>query len=176
MNRSAWRIVKATEAQEGAGAVDPRQAAILQALVEKDGRYGRKNGKGFYDYPAEGAKRLWPGLAAFAVVRRDPDAIDVETLKRRFLVVQALEAARTYLDGIVTDPREADVGAILGFGFAPFTGGPLSMIDGMGVGRFNALCDGLRAVYGARFDVPQGLRDMEARGATFYGEAQRAAA
>lgn len=172
----AWRIVKATEAQEGAGAVDPRQAAILQALVEKDGRYGRKNGKGFYDYPAEGAKRLWPGLAAFAAARRDPDAIDVETLKRRFLVVQALEAARTYLDGIVTDPREADVGAILGFGFAPFTGGPLSMIDGMGVGRFNALCDGLRAVYGARFDVPQGLRDMEARGATFYGEAQRAAA
>ena len=172
----AWRIVKATEAQEGAGAVDPRQAAVLQALVEKDGRYGRKNGKGFYDYPAEGAKRLWPGLAAFAAARRDPDAIDVETLKRRFLVVQALEAARTYLDGIVTDPREADVGAILGFGFAPFTGGPLSMIDGMGVGRFNALCDGLRAVYGARFDVPQGLRDMEARGATFYGEAQRAAA
>lgn len=172
----AWRIVKATEAQEGAGAVDPRQAAILQALVEKDGRYGRKNGKGFYDYPAEGTKRLWPGLAAFAAARRDPDALDVETLKRRFLVVQALEAARTYLDGIVTDPREADVGAILGFGFAPFTGGPLSMIDGMGVGRFNALCDGLRAVYGARFDVPQGLRDMEARGATFYGEAQRAAA
>jgi 3-hydroxyacyl-CoA dehydrogenase/enoyl-CoA hydratase/3-hydroxybutyryl-CoA epimerase len=172
----AWRIVKATEAQEGAGAVDPRQMAILQALVEKDGRYGRKNGKGFYDYPADGPKRLWSGLAALAGLRRDPDTIDVATLKRRFLTVQALEAARTYLEGIVTDPREADVGAILGFGFAPFTGGPLSMIDGMGIARFNALCDSLRAIYGDRFDVPQGLRDMEARGSTFYGEAPRAAA
>lgn len=172
----AWRIVKATEAQEGAGAVDPRQMAILQALVEKDGRYGRKNGKGFYDYPADGPKRLWSGLSALAGSRRDPDTIDVATLKRRFLTVQALEAARTYLEGIVTDPREADVGAILGFGFAPFTGGPLSMIDGMGIARFNALCDSLRAIYGDRFDVPQGLRDMEARGSTFYGEAPRAAA
>jgi 3-hydroxyacyl-CoA dehydrogenase/enoyl-CoA hydratase/3-hydroxybutyryl-CoA epimerase len=172
----AWRIVKATEAQEGAGAVDPRQMAILQALVEKDGRYGRKNGKGFYDYPADGPKRLWSGLSALAGSRRDPDTIDVATLKRRFLTVQALEAARTYLEGIVTDPREADVGAILGFGFAPFTGGPLSMIDGMGIARFNALCDSLRAIYGDRFDVPQGLRDMEARGSTFYGEAPCAAA
>lgn len=172
----AWRIVQATQALEGADAVDPRQMAILQTLVEKDGRYGRKNGKGFYDYPADAPKRLWPGLSALAGTRRDPDTIDIEALKRRFLVAQALEAARTYLDGIVTDPREADVGAILGFGFAPFTGGPLSMIDGMGVGRFNALCDSLRAVCGPRFDVPQGLRDMEARGATFYGEAHRAAA
>jgi 3-hydroxyacyl-CoA dehydrogenase/enoyl-CoA hydratase/3-hydroxybutyryl-CoA epimerase len=172
----AWRIVKATEAQEGAGAVDPRQKDLLQALVEREGRYGRKNGKGFYDYPADGPKRLWPGLAALAGSRRDSDAIDIETLKRRFLFAQALEAARTYIDGIVTDPREADVGAILGFGFAPFTGGPLSMIDGMGIGRFNALCDSLCAVHGERFDVPQGLRDMEARGTTFYGEAKRAAA
>ena len=173
----AWRIVKATEAQLGADAVDPRQAALLQTMVEKEGRFGRKNGKGFYDYPAEGPKRLWPGLKNFAASMRDPDTIDIETLKRRFLFVQALEAARTYLEGIVTDPREADVGAILGFGFAPFTGGPLSMIDDMGLGRFNALCDSLRAVYGARFDVPQALRDREARGETFYRmEASRAAA
>lgn len=34
----------------------------------------------------------------------------------------------------MTDPREADVGSILGFGFAPFTGGALSYIDFMGAG------------------------------------------
>ena len=166
----AWRIVQATEAH--GGPVDPRQKTLVQTLVEQEGRFGRKNGKGFYDYPIDGPKRLWPGLAELKSTHRDPDAIDIETLKRRFLVAQALEAARTYLEGIVTDPREADVGAILGFGFAPFTGGPLSMIDGMGLGRFNALCDSLRAVYGARFDVPQGLRDMEARGESFYPRAK----
>lgn len=172
----AYKIVKATQAQVGPDAVDARQAKLLEAMVEDEGRFGRKNGKGFYDYPASGPKRLWPGLAKLSGPRRDPDSIDVEALKRRFLVTQALEAARTYLDGIVTDPREADVGAILGFGFAPFTGGPLSMIDGMGVGRFVALCDSLRAVEGARFDVPQGLRDMEARNETFYPRAAKQAA
>ena len=58
-------------------------------------------------------------------------------------MTQALEAARTVEEGIVTDPREADVGSILGFGFAPFTGGTLSYIDGMGAKAFVALCDTL---------------------------------
>ncbi|WP_163359899.1 hypothetical protein, partial [Klebsiella aerogenes] len=69
---------------------------------------------------------LWPGLSEFQPERLDPDSLDVTELKHRFLVVQALEAARTVGEGVVTDPREADVGSILGFGFAPFTGGALS--------------------------------------------------
>ena len=57
----AWKILKATEADLGAAAVDPRQKALLEEMVEKRGRLGRKNGKGFYDYPQNGPKRLWPG-------------------------------------------------------------------------------------------------------------------
>ena len=59
----AWKILKATEADLGPQAIDERQKALLQEMVEKRGRYGRKNGKGFYDYPQNGPKRLWPGLA-----------------------------------------------------------------------------------------------------------------
>ncbi len=59
----AWKILKATEADLGAKAIDPRQKALLEEMVEKRGRFGRKNGKGFYDYPASGPKKLWPGLA-----------------------------------------------------------------------------------------------------------------
>ena len=70
----------------------------------------------------------------------DPDTLDVEELKQRFLVVQAVEAARTVEDHVITDMREADVGSILGFGFAPFTGGTLSYIDFMGTKKFVELC------------------------------------
>ena len=103
-------------------------------MVNRRGRLGRKNGKGFYDYPDNpaGKKKLWPGLAELFPPVADPDAIDVGELKQRFLVIQALETARCFEEGVLTDVREADVGSILGFGFAPFTGGTLSYIDFMG--------------------------------------------
>jgi 3-hydroxyacyl-CoA dehydrogenase/enoyl-CoA hydratase/3-hydroxybutyryl-CoA epimerase len=137
-------------------------------MVETHGRLGRKNGKGFYDYPAGGPKRLWPDLATLQSCRLEPEAVDFEDLKQRLLVTQALEAARTVEEGIVTDPREADVGSILGFGFAPFTGGTLSYIDGMGAKAFVALADRLAAKHGPRFAPNPLLREMAMTGETFY--------
>ena len=126
----SWKILQAAKKDLGPQAVDPDQETLIEAMVVKEQRFGRKNGKGFYDYPAAGAKTLWPGLAKIAGKALDPDTIDVQELKDRFLYTAALEAARCIEEGIVTDPREADVGSILGFGFAPFTGGVLSLIDG----------------------------------------------
>ncbi len=163
------RIVKATKADLGENAIDPAQEKLLEDMVVKHGRLGRKNGKGFYDYPASGPKSLWPGLADLQAQKLDPDTLDIDEMKQRFLVVQAVEAARTVEDRVVTDPREADVGSIIGFGFAPFTGGALSYIDFMGAKNFVALCDRLAAKYGARFAPPALLRDMAAKGETFYG-------
>ncbi|HKM87485.1 MAG TPA: 3-hydroxyacyl-CoA dehydrogenase NAD-binding domain-containing protein [Xanthobacteraceae bacterium] len=165
----AWKILKATEADLGPQAIDVRQKALLQEMVEKRGRYGRKNGKGFYDYPQNGPKRLWPGLADLQATKLDPDIIDVEELKHRLLAIQALESARCVQEGVVTDVREADVGSILGFGFAPFTGGTISYIDGIGAKAFVELCNGLAKKYGDRFKPPKLLRDMAKKGETFYG-------
>ncbi len=167
----ALKIVKATEAQLGPDSIDPAQKTLLSTLVEGEGRLGRKNKKGFYDYPEGAPKRLWPGLSDLQATKVDPDAVDFTELKQRLLVVQALEAARTVGEGVVTDPREADVGSILGFGFAPFTGGALSYIDFMGAQAFVTLAQGLEAKHGQRFAVPQNLLDMAARGGTFYGDA-----
>jgi 3-hydroxyacyl-CoA dehydrogenase/enoyl-CoA hydratase/3-hydroxybutyryl-CoA epimerase len=139
--------------------------------VEKNGRMGRKNGKGFYDYPQNGPKRLWPGLAELQpkhLSREEVDALDVGELKQRFLVTQALEAARTVEDGVITDVREADVGSILGFGFAPFSGGTLSYIDMMGTKKFVALCERLAAKHGPRFKPNKLLIDMAASDERFY--------
>src|SRR5208283_1858240 len=99
----AWKILKATEADLGPQMVDPRQKTLLEEMVEKRGRYGRKNGKGFYDYPQSGPKRLWPGLADLQATKLDPDTIDVEELKHRLLAIQALESARCIQEGVVTD-------------------------------------------------------------------------
>lgn len=165
----ALRILEATKRDLGPAAVDPVQERLLRALVVDHGRLGRKNGKGFYDYPAQGQKTLWPGLAAFQQTRLDPDQIDISELKQRFLVIQAVEAARTIDEGVVTDPREADVGSVLGFGFAPFTGGTISYIDGMGAAKFVSWCERLAEKQGDRFRPPQILLDMAKAHETFYG-------
>ena len=171
----ALKVLKATKAQLGADAVDPAQEALLIHMVEREGRLGRKNQKGFYDYPekGQGSKRLWPGLAARQSVKIPPDSVDRAEIQHRLLVAQALEAARTMEERVVTDPREADVGSILGFGFAPFTGGVLSYIDGMGAKRFVALAESLEAKHGVRFRPNRLLRDMAANGETFYRTAKR---
>ena len=165
----AWKVLKATEADLGPDAVDERQKALLEEMVEKRGRYGRKNGKGFYDYPQSGPKRLWPGLADLQPTKLDPDTLDVQELKHRLLAIQALESARCVEQGVVTDMREADVGSILGFGYAPFTGGTISYIDGMGTKAFVEMCSGLAKRYGERFRPSKLLREMAKNGETFYG-------
>jgi 3-hydroxyacyl-CoA dehydrogenase / enoyl-CoA hydratase / 3-hydroxybutyryl-CoA epimerase len=165
----AWKVLKATEADLGPQAVDPRQRALLEEMVEKRGRYGRKNGKGFYDYPQSGPKRLWPGLADLQATKLDPDTLDIAELKHRLLAIQALESARCVQERVVTDMREADVGSILGFGYAPFTGGTISYIDGMGTKAFVELCNRLAKRHGERFKPPKLLRDMAKNGETFYG-------
>jgi 3-hydroxyacyl-CoA dehydrogenase/enoyl-CoA hydratase/3-hydroxybutyryl-CoA epimerase len=164
----AWKILKATEADLGAKAIDPRQKKLLQEMVEKRGRFGRKNGKGFYDYPANGPKKLWPDLAGLQPKQLDPEKIDIEELKQRLLGIQALETARCFEEKVLTDVREPDAGSILGFGFAPFSGGTLPWIDLMGTKNFVAACRKLEKKYGARFAPNKLLLDLAAKGESFY--------
>ncbi|MEZ5805604.1 MAG: 3-hydroxyacyl-CoA dehydrogenase NAD-binding domain-containing protein [Rhizobiaceae bacterium] len=164
----AQKIMKQTIRDLGEKAVDKEQFALINTMVDKYERFGRKNGKGFYDYPPKPAKKkLWPGLKDL-YRQQDPDTIDVGELKERFLYVIALEAARVMEEKIVTDPREADVGSILAFGFAPYTGGTLSYIDGIGAKAFVKRARELQKKYGAQFKAPKLLVDMAEKGDTFY--------
>ncbi|MFC3327518.1 3-hydroxyacyl-CoA dehydrogenase NAD-binding domain-containing protein [Mesorhizobium cantuariense] len=164
----AQKIMKQTIRDIGDKAVDPKQMALINTMVDDHGRSGRKNGKGFYDYPAKPAKKkLWPGLKDL-YPQLAPEKVDYEELQQRLLVTIALEAARVMEEGIVTDPREADVGSILAFGFAPYTGGALSYIDGIGAKAFVKIAKSLQKKYGAEFKAPKLLLDMAEKGETFY--------
>ncbi|MBK8238374.1 MAG: enoyl-CoA hydratase/isomerase family protein [Deltaproteobacteria bacterium] len=146
--------------------LDLPAVAMIERMVE-DGRAGKAAGKGFYDYGGEG-RSLWPGLSQLAVGKPAADKTGVDYIARRLLTLQALEAARCVAEGIVKNPRDAEVGAIFGVGFAPNTGGPLGYIDRRGVAQFVADCDGFAGECGKRYEVPQLLRDMAKDGKTFF--------
>jgi 3-hydroxyacyl-CoA dehydrogenase/enoyl-CoA hydratase/3-hydroxybutyryl-CoA epimerase len=153
------RIATATERDLGRRDDSP-SAAVAKLFVERLGRPGRKGGRGFYDYPRDGHKHLWPGLAEHFSVRAAQPT--VAELKRRLLHAQALEAARAFEEGIVTSVRDGDVGSILGWGFAPWTGGVFSYMDGIGLAHFVRECEELGQT------PPQLLRDMAREGRRFH--------
>jgi 3-hydroxyacyl-CoA dehydrogenase / enoyl-CoA hydratase / 3-hydroxybutyryl-CoA epimerase len=162
------RILHQTIRDLGRTAVDNRHVELIDRMVEEFGRHGRKNGKGFYDYPEKPAKKhLWPGLKEL-YPQLDAKNLDVQELRNRFHAVIAIEASRCVEEGVVTDVREADVGSILGFGFAPFTGGAISYIDGMGTTKFVDMCRKLAKKYGEQFKPNQLLVDMAKQNELFY--------
>jgi len=139
---------------------------VLTLMVEKLGRMGKKAAKGFYDYPADGKKRLWKGLNEhFPAAAVQPD---VQEVIKRLVYIQSVETARCLEENVVVDKRDADVGSILGWGFPPFRGGTVSHIDTVGVQPFVSECDRLAQKHGARFTPPKLLRDMAAQGKSFY--------
>ena len=169
------KIARATRLAMGDAYPDGAVDAVLFAMADQ-GRLGKKANAGFYAYDATGKRQgLWDGLkAAWPVTAAQPALTEVQ---HRLLFIQVLEAVRALEDGVLTDIREGDVAAILGWGFAPWSGGPFSWLDMLGVGRAVAICDALTASHGARFTTPALLREMADRGETFYARfaAQKAA-
>ncbi len=161
------KIAKATKAAMGDAYPDGAVDTVLFAMADQ-GRLGKKSNAGFYSYDAAGKREgLWEGLeTAYPVADVQPELTAVQ---HRLLMAQVLEAVRALEDGVLTDIREGDVGAILGWGFAPWSGGPFSWLDMIGAARAVEICDGLTATHGARFKVPKLLREMAASGETFYG-------
>jgi 3-hydroxyacyl-CoA dehydrogenase/enoyl-CoA hydratase/3-hydroxybutyryl-CoA epimerase len=82
--------------------------------------------------------------------------------------VQATEAARAWAEGVIDDPRMADVGSLLGWSFPAWTGGVMSYIDQGGLDGFMAHAARLTEAYGPRFDPPQKLKDLAAAGGSLY--------
>jgi 3-hydroxyacyl-CoA dehydrogenase/enoyl-CoA hydratase/3-hydroxybutyryl-CoA epimerase len=160
------KIAKATKAALGNDYPDDDVDAVIYALADQ-GRMGRKAKAGFYAYDAAGKREgLWDGLQ-----QHWPEAEvqpDLTTVQHRLLMSQVLEAVRAFEEGVLTDIREGDVGAILGWGFAPWSGGPFSWLDIIGAAKAVEICDGLQAAYGKRYAAPALLRDIAAKGDSFY--------
>ncbi len=168
------KIAKATKLAMGDAYPDGAVDEVLFWMADQ-GRLGKKANAGFYTYDAAGKREgLWDGLEGrYPVADTQPDLTHVQ---QRLLMAQVLEAVRALEDGVLTDIREGDVGAILGWGFAPWSGGPFGWLDIIGAARAVEICDALTQSEGARFATPDLLRDMAASGKTFYGKTARKAA
>lgn len=172
----SWKIKKQTMADLGDAYKSTPADKVLDRMYEL-GRYGRKTQKGFYVYPEDGSRKyIWPGLADEFPTQPENLQPSAEDVKKRLIYRQLVECARCYEEGVLTTPEDGDLGAIFGWGFAPFTGGPFSYMDTIGLAKVVAELDALAQKHGERFNPPKLLRDMAAKGETFYGMAAKKAA
>lgn len=162
------KIIRATRAAMGNEYPEKNGDEVSFKLFE-EGRLGRKTNAGFYDYDEKGKRtHLWNGLnETWPVKKHQPK---FEEIKNRLMLSQVLEAVKAFEEGVLEDIREGDVGAILGWGFAPWSGGPFGWVDMVGVQNVVNMCNTLSESEGQRFVAPKILLDMAKNNETFYGK------
>ncbi|MEM6387014.1 MAG: 3-hydroxyacyl-CoA dehydrogenase NAD-binding domain-containing protein [Pseudomonadota bacterium] len=159
------KIAKATKSAMGDAYPDKAVDDVIFWMADQ-GRMGRKASAGFYNYDDKGKRAgLWPGLSDQYPVSADQPTL--QTVQHRLMMAQVLEAVRALEEGVLEDIREGDVGAILGWGFAPWSGGPFSWLDMIGAERAVEICQSLSG-HGPRFAIPGLLTEMAKNNASFY--------
>jgi 3-hydroxyacyl-CoA dehydrogenase / enoyl-CoA hydratase / 3-hydroxybutyryl-CoA epimerase len=151
----------------------PGQDTIAR-MVEEFGRLGKSTGAGFYDYPADAKKRLWPGLREhFTKADVQVPLVDIQ---ERYLFRMALETAACFAEGVIESAAAANIGSIMGIGFPPLYGGAVQYMQGYegpagsghhGLTGFVARARELAAAYGDRFTPPSYVVDLAEKGERF---------
>jgi 3-hydroxyacyl-CoA dehydrogenase/enoyl-CoA hydratase/3-hydroxybutyryl-CoA epimerase len=132
------------------------------------GRLGKKNGLGFYRYPA-GRREPEPHLAQLLGLTRKPRAGSPEVIAERMSLAIVNEGARCLEDGVVEDADRLDLAMIFGAGFPPFRGGPMRYADTLGLATVVSRLNALRAEKGERYAPAKLLTQLAERGGTFTG-------
>lgn len=160
-----YKIIKQTE-KDLNYTDESASAKTVRLFIDTLDRPGKKEGKGFYAYPAGEKKHLWAGLAEhFPIQDNHPD---YKTVQKRLLHIQSLETYRCLEENVLQKAVDGDIGSILGLGFPVHTGGAISYIDYIGIQQFVADCDEFTAKYGDRFKVPDSLRAKAEKNESFY--------
>lgn len=154
----------------GVGRMPEAAVYVLEKMAHGYKRMGRAWGGGFYEYPPDGEKSLWPGLQAFERARGN---VPLDDVRDRLLYVQSLETIRCVEEGIVESARDANIGSIFGWGFPAWTGGALRFVDHIGARRFAGRARELARAYGARFEPPA-LLERHARSGVPIGDVSSA--
>ncbi|WP_141731562.1 3-hydroxyacyl-CoA dehydrogenase NAD-binding domain-containing protein [Oligoflexus tunisiensis] len=159
-------VRKATEAdlvKQGKPAPQHPSFAVVDRMLHEFKRKGKAAGAGFYEYPKDGKKYIWPQLSS--LYQGSP--LPFQDLKDRLLFIQALETVRIYEEKVLMSVADANIGSIFGFGFAPWSGGTLQFINSYGVRAFTMRAHELAQRYGERFTPPRLLIEKSERNEKF---------
>jgi 3-hydroxyacyl-CoA dehydrogenase/enoyl-CoA hydratase/3-hydroxybutyryl-CoA epimerase len=171
LSQKIRKAAEAAAARDGVELPDLPGLSVVQRMVEELGRSGKAAGAGFYDYPANARKRLWPGLREhFTRAGAEVPLVDIQ---ERYLFRMALETARCFDEGVIDSAAAANIGSIMGIGFPPLHGGAVQFMQGYagpagaGLQGFVNRAVELAAAYGERFAPPSYVVELAEQGGRF---------
>jgi 3-hydroxyacyl-CoA dehydrogenase/enoyl-CoA hydratase/3-hydroxybutyryl-CoA epimerase len=146
-------------------AADTAAYRLASKMLNEFGRGGRAHGGGYYEYPADGEKFLWPEIYNWHYNKAV--SLPNDDIKDRLLFRQIVESLRCYQEGVMNNVADANIGSIMGIGFPPYTGGVLQYVNTYGLKKFATRLAVLAEKYGERFEPPQVLLDKAEKGELF---------
>jgi 3-hydroxyacyl-CoA dehydrogenase/enoyl-CoA hydratase/3-hydroxybutyryl-CoA epimerase len=163
LSMSVYRQTAQDLAAEGKPYSTPPGFSVVETMLEHK-RAGKAAGAGFYDYPPEGKKRLWPGLVDLFGTNMANAAgaatVPYQDVQDRLLYIQSIETLRCLQEGVLESTRDANIGSIFGFGFPAWSGGAVQFVHHVGFDAFEQRAKALQQAYGARFALPQQWRSL----------------
>jgi 3-hydroxyacyl-CoA dehydrogenase/enoyl-CoA hydratase/3-hydroxybutyryl-CoA epimerase len=149
-----------------------RPPGSMDRLIN-DGRQGRKNRKGFYQYtPGKNGEVRKAGVdsSVYALLPggHPRKAIHTPDVQLRLSLTMLNECARCLEENILRSPRDGDVGAVMGLGFPPFRGGPFRYMDSLGMNNLLRDLEQLHNRFGERFRPAGLLLEMARSNRKFY--------
>ena len=126
---------------------------VIDFMTKEVNRTGRAGAGGFYEYPTNETKHLWPDLHKYFPLSNNP--LSQQEMIDRFYFSQAIETVRCYEEGVLNSVAEANIGSIFGWGFPLFKGGTLQFINDYGLKSFRDRAKDLSKKYGKRFFPPK---------------------
>jgi 3-hydroxyacyl-CoA dehydrogenase/enoyl-CoA hydratase/3-hydroxybutyryl-CoA epimerase len=138
---------------------------VIDLMIRKVKRTGRSGGGGFYEYPKNNNKFLWPDLKKYFPLSENQ--LSEDEMIDRFYFSQVIESIRCYEENVITSVKDANVGSVLGWGFPSFKGGTLQFANDYGLINFRNRSQELADKYGERFSPPKLLNQMSEKGETF---------
>jgi len=138
---------------------------VNQRMVEEFDRRGKIHGAGFYEYPENGKKYIWPKL--YEIFHNPEVDVPNQDIKDRYIFRMVMESLRCMEDGVLNAVRDGNIGSIMGIGFPPHTGGVFQHINTFGVKKFIDRARDLAEKYGQRFEPPEVLLEKAESGEIF---------
>lgn len=136
--------------------------------LEQDDRKGKKNKRGFYDYSNNKGKRKVDETIYTLLGVQPHNGMSEQDIAERCLLQMVNESVLCLQEGILSSPRDGDIGSIFGLGFPPFLGGPFRYVDAQGVKTIVEKLQQLASKFGERFTPAKMLVDMAEMDSRFY--------